>query len=241
MQKFLYRLRFTKLGKTTYLSHHELMRLLEAALRRTCLPLVLGGGAQPKPRLSFPTALPTGIESLDEVVVVEFSGWVSPAEIQKRLQPQLPEGIRITGVTAIAPSERVPVTRVEYEVRFLTELRADVQRIRECFEQKSIVVERRRGPDFRSQAEIRPYLLHLRSEGDRLTMVVKVTPGGTARPEEVLQAIGITQRPEAGAYRICKVRTHLKESPARPRRGTSPRPGGSSQRGGPRFFTCFGE
>ena len=68
MNIFSYRIRFTKTGRMRFLSHHDLMRLFERALRRTGLPLRMTEGYNPHPIISFPTALGLGIESLDEVL-----------------------------------------------------------------------------------------------------------------------------------------------------------------------------
>src|SRR5204862_153823 len=100
MNIFSFRVRFSKTGKLRFLSHHDLMRLFERALRRTGMPLRMTEGYNPHPVLSFPTALGLGIESLDEVLEFELTSWTAPRQIEKLLGEQLPEGIRVASAEA---------------------------------------------------------------------------------------------------------------------------------------------
>src|SRR3990167_11377873 len=61
-KKIIVRLRFQKKGTLRFISHHDLMRLLERALRRAELPIKMTQGFNPRLRMSFPLALALGIE-----------------------------------------------------------------------------------------------------------------------------------------------------------------------------------
>ena len=61
---------YRKEGAATGLSHLELSSAMEEAFTRSGLPVRRSGGAVPKVKMSFPTALPQGMESLAEVVMV---------------------------------------------------------------------------------------------------------------------------------------------------------------------------
>src|ERR1051326_7207454 len=45
------RLRFAKRGDVRLVSHHDLMRCLERALRRACIPMALSQGFNPRPKI----------------------------------------------------------------------------------------------------------------------------------------------------------------------------------------------
>jgi len=86
---------FTKLRMMRYISHLDLMRLLTRAMRRAQLPLKLSEGFSPHPKLSLKRALKLGVESENEEASIILTLPISPDEFKNKLQPQLPEGIKI--------------------------------------------------------------------------------------------------------------------------------------------------
>ena len=67
------RIRFAKTGSMALLSHLDLVRMLERALRRSGLPISFTGGFHPLPRLQMALALPLGAEAHGEWMDMEFS------------------------------------------------------------------------------------------------------------------------------------------------------------------------
>jgi radical SAM-linked protein len=194
MNIFPYRVRFSKTGKMRYLSHHDLMRLFERALRRSGLPLRMTEGFNPHPILSFPTALGLGIESLDEILEFELSAWTAPAKIEQLLGAQMLEGVKLAKVEAFARKDRSAIEFVEYEARIPegTDLGPG---IREFLAKKEAWIERKSDKGGK-KVEIRRYVLALEAEPGRVLMRVRVTDQGTAKPEEVLRAAGLDLGPE---------------------------------------------
>ncbi len=64
------RIRFSKVGRVRFISHRDVARAWERALRRAQLPVVYTGGFSPRPQLAFGLALPTGCESVAEYLDV---------------------------------------------------------------------------------------------------------------------------------------------------------------------------
>ena len=194
MNIFPYRVRFSKTGKMRYLSHHDLMRLFERALRRSGLPLRMTEGYNPHPILSFPTALGLGIESLDEILEFELNAWTAPAKIEQLLGVQMPEGVKLAKVEAFARKDRSAIEFVEYEAR-IPEGTDLAPGIREFLAKKEAWIERKSDKGGK-KVEIRRYVLALEAEPGRVLMRVRVTDQGTAKPEEVLRAAGLELGPE---------------------------------------------
>lgn len=190
MNIFSYRVRFTKTGKMRFLSHHDLMRLFERALRRTGLPLRMTEGYNPHPVVAFPTALGLGIESLDEILEFELTSWTSPRAIEKVLGEQLPEGVAIGSAEAFDRKQRSFVNFVEYEASCAGQSEGIDDRIRAFLELKECPVERVSDKGSKT-VEIRQYVMALEAENDLLYLRIRVTDQGTAKPEEVLRSIGI--------------------------------------------------
>jgi len=89
---------FAKKSLMRFVSHLDLMRLFQRALRRAGLPIAMTQGFSPRPKISFKRALKLGIESENEEVIFCINGWMKPEEFMTRFQAQLPEGIIINSV-----------------------------------------------------------------------------------------------------------------------------------------------
>jgi radical SAM family uncharacterized protein/radical SAM-linked protein len=98
------RFRFSKTGSLVLLSHLDLVRLMERALRRCGLPVSFTGGFHPLPRVQFALALPLGAEAEGEWMDIEFTRGLDPAEALHQLQLQLPEGFALLQVEPVAVS-----------------------------------------------------------------------------------------------------------------------------------------
>ncbi|MEB3200953.1 MAG: TIGR03960 family B12-binding radical SAM protein [Synechococcaceae cyanobacterium] len=92
---------FSKTGDLALISHLDLLRLLERALRRSALPVSYSGGFHPMPRLQVALALPLGVEGLGEWFDLEFAAELPAAEARSRLQAELPPGLDLLSVQAV--------------------------------------------------------------------------------------------------------------------------------------------
>ncbi len=111
------RLRYTKLGKIRFLSHRDVARVLERAVRRAGLPVAYSQGFSPRARLHFGLALSTGFESQAEYVDVDLhdaglhdvdeDGPAVPAweldELPARLSACTPDGIEVQEAIVVPP------------------------------------------------------------------------------------------------------------------------------------------
>jgi radical SAM-linked protein len=106
-----YRIRFAKVGRSAFLGHLDLVRLLARSFRRADLPLAVTRGFSPKPRVSFGPALGLGVPSLGELMDVDLEhvvpglkSWeigdaarteLAADEVRDRLAGVCPPGIEI--------------------------------------------------------------------------------------------------------------------------------------------------
>jgi radical SAM-linked protein len=190
MDIFPFRIRFAKYGRMRFLSHHDLIRLFERAIRRTNLPIRMTEGFNPHPRISLPMALGIGIESYDEIMEIELDRWVSPNEIKSRFMAEIPEEIKILDIVPFHRSKKVRIDSVEYEIS-MPELTFDIDvKIKNFLEQKEFVVRRVLEKETKS-VDIRKYVQAVSRNNNKLILRIAVTDCGTARPEEVLDALNI--------------------------------------------------
>jgi radical SAM-linked protein len=98
------RIRFAKTGSMALLSHLDLVRMLERALRRSGLPISFTGGFHPLPRIQIALALPLGAEAHGEWMDMEFSEPLDSRTFQQTLQPLIPQEIRLLQVSDVPVS-----------------------------------------------------------------------------------------------------------------------------------------
>ena len=185
------RIRFSKEDDLRHISHRDLMRAVERALRRARIPMGMTEGFHPRPRMSFPLALGLGIVGTDEIMELELAEPMPPDELQQRLSSEAPPGFRCHSVEVLDPGGKTRVRSVDYSVPIppadRTSLPAKLDRL---LESPQWIVARKRSGQLVA-LDLRPRLLELSFDGARLQMRVAVTAKGSVRPEEVLSTLGL--------------------------------------------------
>lgn len=97
------RLRYAKRGRIRFISHRDVARAFERALRAAGLPLAFTQGFTPRPRMGFGSALAVGYESDAEYLDVALERPVALERLPVDLSAVLPAGLTVTGVAALAP------------------------------------------------------------------------------------------------------------------------------------------
>ena len=201
-------LRLGKLGPLRFLSHHDLLRVLERAFRRARLPVRFTAGFHPRPRIVLPVPLEVGVESADEPVEVEFSRWVPVPEVRTRLAGVLPPQLPLYAVRLLPPRRgSQPPVEVVYEAR-PGEAGAEVsEQMLAAFMMEESIPWQRRRPDGVVHLDLRKAVLSLELRGS--TLVMRLRPGqGSARPYEVLEYL-LGSRQAALAVPVRRVKTTL--------------------------------
>ena len=150
-------------------------------------------GFNPRPKMTFALALGLGIEGQREVVDLEFSEPLEPSELLSRLTRVAPPGFDWIDVHPLPANATPPHPRtVEYCMPVLDERRAMAQsNLQSLLTSASWLLTRRR-PNRESTFDLRPELVaaELTAEG-LLRFRLKVSPDGSARPEELLEALAL--------------------------------------------------
>ncbi|MCL6591254.1 MAG: TIGR03936 family radical SAM-associated protein [Firmicutes bacterium] len=192
-----YRARFTKEGLLRYLSHLELIRAIERAIRRAGLPIAYTEGFHPHPRLGFGPALALGIASVDEYFDMELLEEIAPATITAALNRVLPEDIRILAVKRDQNLHPKPLNAIINRVSYFCLIFCNpgwkdriIQSFAEFFNLAEVMVERpgKTGP---KQVNLRSLLTDaVVEEHGPETLGVTLTgitgSGGNLRPEEII-------------------------------------------------------
>jgi len=198
-----YRIRFAKTGLLRWISHRDLARLWERIARRVRLPLGMTEGFHPTPRIAFPSALPLGVESLDEVVEIELTEELEPSDLQQRLAEDRQPGLQILRVDRLPP--RHPKGRLEasdYRVDLPDDWDAakeqpELNRAIQCLLAHEIISVERKGKTVRAHVDTHLPLLQLHP--DHLAMRLVFGDGPSLKVTDVLNLLGRNDWLDRGA------------------------------------------
>jgi radical SAM-linked protein len=116
---FPVRVQYSKRGKIRWISHRDVARAFERALRIEQLPLAFTLGFSPRPKVSFGLALSTGYESDCEYLDLELSEPIDLELLPSRLTAALPVGLVVDAVVELeerAPALQEAVAAVTWEI-----------------------------------------------------------------------------------------------------------------------------
>ncbi|HBD86801.1 MAG TPA: radical SAM protein [Clostridiales bacterium] len=89
------RIRFEKTGRAVYMSHLDLMRVMQRAFQRAGVPLKYSEGFNPHAQISIALPLSVGIESVCELMDFRLCAEWELSDLKNRLNAALPEGVRV--------------------------------------------------------------------------------------------------------------------------------------------------
>ncbi len=200
------RITFTKGEELKLISHLDLMRLWERALRRARVPLAYAHRFNPRPRIALASPLPLGFTSQGEVMDLFLERPLVPLSLAQGLKRQLPPGIELVSIEEVylkLPSLQSQVVSSEYQVKVGSkesrpEIEAAIERL---LASPRLPIRRLRNEQER-EYDLRPLILELGlagSEGEEhiLAMQLETSSRGNARPEEVLELLGLGHCPRA--------------------------------------------
>jgi radical SAM-linked protein len=207
------RLRYAERGKVRFLSHRDLARVWERAIRKAELPIAYSEGFSPRPRLHFGLALSVGHESDAEFLDIDLRTDVDVSDLPRRLTPCLPDGVDVTAAAVVADNEAA-LQAVVTSVTWSFDLDCDVADARDRLERllardEVLLGVQRKGKE--QQVDLRPLILEAsildasvsddaEDPGVRLRVDL-ATSGRSVRPAELLAAF----EPPLRAERVCRL------------------------------------
>ena len=112
------RAKFTRGEELKYISHLDMMKLFERALRRARIPIYYSQGFNPHPQIVFGLPLSVGVTSSSEYVDFELSEDMEPGQFAEILNKQLPEGLKLLDAKIRASKSNImaSISKASYEV-----------------------------------------------------------------------------------------------------------------------------
>ncbi len=207
-----YRVRFEKRDALRFISHHDLMRVFELALRRSGLKVAFTQGFNPHPRLSFALALPLGVESLDELVDIDLEHGqepMAPAQLVQVLSGQMPPGLVLLDAQIATGRPRVVAADYTCELPPGADPSELQQRLEALLSAASHPFSRSRGQGKTPRNfDARAFLLAASLDGRALSMRLRNGADGGMKPSDLLSILGL----DPNTVLVTKTRTVLDET-----------------------------
>jgi len=181
---------YRKQGPARFLGHLELANVINRALRRAGIEVKFSEGFHPLPRISFEDPLPIGMESLQERFFVTVVSSVTCADLSRKLNRQLPDGLKIADcIPFTGKAAAMRASEVTYR---MTLLRGVFDPLKlEAFEQASeFRILRTRRKRQKKYIDLKQMVISLNiRDPHNLEMTTGTEPGKMVRPYEVVAAV----------------------------------------------------
>ena len=186
-------IKFAKESPMRFLSHLDLMRVWQRAIRRACLPVAYTAGFNRHPKISFASALAVGVTSEGEYLDIQFTERLDGAAFE-RLAETLPHGLKMLAwrqVPESTPALMSLVCAAQWELPLqVDESRCVQEAVQKLLAASSLTVERE-SKKGRKTVDIRPliYSLAVDEKASCLSMLLASGGESVVRPGEVLKLL----------------------------------------------------
>ncbi len=177
------RIFYQKTGRAAYISHLDLNRTMQRAVKRSQIPAWYTQGFNPHIYMTFALPLSLGFNGLCESMDLRLTeDDFSPDAVKEQMNAVMPEGLTVIGVgeQTMAPQD---IYWADYKVSLELE-GIDSQKGAELFFAFTALPEilaMKKGKKGDKEIDLKPLFLVKESEtvGDNLTLVLRVRSGGT--------------------------------------------------------------
>jgi radical SAM-linked protein len=198
------RIKFKRGEEIKYISHLDIVRLWQRAFNRAGIQIAYSTGFSPHPKISLAAPLPLGVTGEAELMDIVIVKGVAPQFFVSAMNQQLPSGMaaeKVHPIGADLPALQAQVSQADYRVEVATEsgprdVQSAVTNIL-ALEHLPWQHQRDTGPH---QYDLRLLITDIKVTDWKpplgvLEMRLRCDSNGSGRPEQVVAALGFTQRP----------------------------------------------
>ncbi len=195
-----YLLKFTKEGNIKYISHLDLLRVFQRAMKRAGIRLRYSQGFNPHAKISFAHPLSLGYDSTGEYMEFETTGEEAAKAQLDALKNCMPEGIRLLFCSSLPETSKTSlaaaVTHASYVVRFGGEQgdgAALEKKSVEYIRREQIICRKLNKKKKEVETDIRPLILSfsaVKTEGSGavFSMTLRTGSSGNLNPEMLIRS-----------------------------------------------------
>ena len=209
------RISFTQTGRAQWISHLDMMRMLQRAMNRAGIPIKYSEGFNPHAQISILLPLSVGTESLCQLADIRVREALDLSSLPARLTAAMPEGIEVTDVweDGAKPAE-LKWLRVQCIWEYEKDVDAEkLDAVATLFEGAELIVQRRtkrgEGP-----FDLLPHIMNLSfyAEGKRIQVDCLVSAAEpVVKPELLARAVAENAPTLAPRHQHCRRMEFLRE------------------------------
>ena len=180
LEKIDLRAVFEKNGRAVYISHLDLFRTMQRAIKRSKIPVWYSQGFNPHIYLNFPLALSLGVASKTEFMDFAVTEDVDYGRIRDMLNEKMPEGLSIISVgVPVHPNKDIGFA--EYIIRLKSEAGADkmLEELGKMMAMDVIEIDKRSKSKGTVKIDVKPHFDILKAyiDGDALAVSIRLPAG----------------------------------------------------------------
>lgn len=187
------RIKFSKEGPVKFVGHLDTMRYFQKAIRRAELPVAFSGGFSPHMIMSFAAPLGVGTTSLGEYFDIELAERMPTAEITRRLEETMCEGMHVLSARQVEDGKAGKAMSLVAAADYLVEFREGKEpepewksRIGEFLSQSQILVSKKTKRS-EKQVDIRPYIYKMELQDNKIFYKLAAASANYTKPELVTE------------------------------------------------------
>lgn len=207
---------FKKLDRLKFVSHLDLQRFMQMALRRTELPVSYSQGFNPHPQMSFASALAMGWTSDCEVLDVKMAEDITERFAFEQMSGALPPDLPLQRVRLVPDQHPKMMAQVQMSDYVITLQGDGAEQIADAipgFMAETSIIALRKTKSGEKPTDIRPWLVSIESKqtdvGIEIHARLLLTEPATLKPDLLVRVLadraGLVELPEHVHYH----RTHL--------------------------------
>ncbi len=199
---------FGKTGRLRFISHLDLQRFMQRALRRTDLPVAYSQGFNPHPQMAFASALAMGWSSDVELLDVKLTEAVDEEHAREQLDQALPPEMPVYRARLVEdrfPALMAKLVWADYRIELTGETVPALLSAVDGYMAEESVMAMRKTKSGEKEADVRKMTASLRVEGNALFARLMLTESATLKPDlliNVLSQRAGVEAPEARIYRL---------------------------------------
>lgn len=180
MEKINLRARFEKSGRSVFISHLDLMRTMQRALKRSKIPVWYTEGFNPHIYLNFPLALSLGVTGRSEFMDFAVTERTAFETLRDRLNAEMPEGLRILEIFEPL-NENKDIGFADYRIDFHSgaDPKETLSMLEKMLSEEKIEVDKRSKSKGTVKTDIKPHIDIMSAEplGEALRVLIRLPAG----------------------------------------------------------------
>ncbi len=175
MEKISLRAIFRKSGRAIFISHLDLLRTMQRAIKRSGIPVWYSQGFNPHIYLNFPLALSLGVTSETEFMDFAVTEDCDKSMLVEKLNAVMPEGLEILSVNEPVFANK-EIGFAEYSIEFKSRKSPEVMlgALKNMMDMDVIEIDKRSKSKGTVKIDIKPHLNILNAEINENTLFIDI-------------------------------------------------------------------